>query len=438
MKKSITFTYIFVSLLFLTNAYSQSSKPLFYGKNSSEAYISFEGFVDLIGQPQNTSEDMIKLTVEKQLTFLFGTLSNQPLMGSPKGQHQYTVLRIEKTKSSSEIKKIRAFYQYKGLAQLDNEIKDTHTLLLPIDPFTVYQKALTSSKNRYDCLDAHYPYEIYFWYFWNPTAYGCGLKLNVDYTTITAQVKRLKNTVQTFPEYDRLLNDNNELQIDILMGLNEDSLSTNPYKSNDIAASNYIDIQKRLLESGFESRIWNFDEIRARSPKAIYSEQAFVESFQKKTNKGLISVRFFFGPTTLNNGSVFQDFYKDALKNSSVVIYAGHSGLGEYLDLNNIEKHRGYKFEFNPNKYQIYFFNGCTSYPYYNSQFFKRKNGTKNLDIITNGLATLFLAIPDSTWSLISAMDNWMSNNNKLSYQEIIDNADSNNLIGVNGDEDND
>ena len=42
------------------------------------------------------------------------------------------------------------------------------------------------------------------------------------------------------------------------------------------------------------------------------------------------------------------------------------------------------------NNYQIYYFNGCSTYAYFNSMYFTAKpGGKKNLEIITSGLPTL-------------------------------------------------
>ena len=125
------------------------------------------------------------------------------------------------------------------------------------------------------------------------------------------------------------------------------------------------------------------------------------------------------------------------------MIYDGHSGLGGHLDLADIESTEQFKITPDPSRYQIYFFNSCTSYTYFNTDYFARKQtsadprGTKNLDILANGLATAFDVMHDTNLALLRAIDAWSSGKAKTSYQELAAQIDSENLFGVIGDEDN-
>ncbi|HEY8077552.1 MAG TPA: hypothetical protein VIF62_25675, partial [Labilithrix sp.] len=74
--------------------------------------------------------------------------------------------------------------------------------------------------------------------------------------------------------------------------------------------------------------------------------------------------------------------HRDAIRNSDVVVYNGHSYIGYGpLDPSNFRPET-----FSPG-YQILFFDSCVSYNYYEQDFFKLKpGGSKNLDMITNGI----------------------------------------------------
>jgi hypothetical protein len=89
-----------------------------------------------------------------------------------------------------------------------------------------------------------------------------------------------------------------------------------------------------------------------------------------------IQIRTFFG-----SGSGIEPF-KNAIKNSDVFLYNGHSFIGfGPLDPKNFTK-----ADF-PSSYQILFIDGCVSYNYYEKDYIPLKEGgTKNLDLITNGL----------------------------------------------------
>ncbi len=74
--------------------------------------------------------------------------------------------------------------------------------------------------------------------------------------------------------------------------------------------------------------------------------------------------------------------HRTAMKTSDVVIYNGHS----YIGYGPLDPSRYTSSDF-PGSYQILFFNSCVSFNYYEADFFKmHPGGTKNLDMITNGL----------------------------------------------------
>jgi len=74
--------------------------------------------------------------------------------------------------------------------------------------------------------------------------------------------------------------------------------------------------------------------------------------------------------------------HKRAIKNSDIFVYNGHSYIGYGpLDPSNFSES-----DF-PDSYQVMVVNGCVSYNYYEKDYFPLKNGgTKNLELITNGL----------------------------------------------------
>jgi hypothetical protein len=74
--------------------------------------------------------------------------------------------------------------------------------------------------------------------------------------------------------------------------------------------------------------------------------------------------------------------HQRALSRGDVVIYNGHSYIGYGpLDPDNFKTTRF------PGSYQLFFFDSCVSYNYYEKDFFTLKEGgSKNLDLITNGL----------------------------------------------------
>lgn len=74
--------------------------------------------------------------------------------------------------------------------------------------------------------------------------------------------------------------------------------------------------------------------------------------------------------------------HKRALERGDVVLYNGHSYIGYGpLDPENFRETRF------PKSYQMFFFDSCVSYNYYERDFFGYKSdGSKSLDLVTNGL----------------------------------------------------
>ncbi|MFN7455308.1 MAG: hypothetical protein ACK5RO_11685, partial [Pseudobdellovibrionaceae bacterium] len=103
----------------------------------------------------------------------------------------------------------------------------------------------------------------------------------------------------------------------------------------------------------------------------------------------LVEVRHLLTDTGAESRStVFAKFFKKAVKEADVIIYAGHSGLGGNLDIPTLERKAG-AFEFNPQKRQVFFFESCSSYSYYLEPFAAEKTKAK-IDIVTNGLSSYF------------------------------------------------
>lgn len=411
----------------------------YYSPNAQEAQLSFQFTVELNKANQPT-ESEFKTAIEKQLTFLFGAFSSQYRQAVPKADHQFQIKKTYPAAAGAW----RADYVYSGLI-LISQGPTSYSFYLPINPYQVWNRSIisTSNNNPYPCTDPQHAVEKYFWYFFNPKAYSCPLKENVDYFSVPGVLNYYANTTATFPEYDRLFV-NGELNFHILFGMDNSSLDWNPKSSKDLSAHSYRQIKQTLTQWGYTSKVWTQQELKSFFGNlGFWGGQPYVEELAKKTPKGIVRYRIFFGASTIYEGLAFQKFLSYSLMNSSIMLYAGHSGLGEYLNLDLIQNNSQLKMTANQQRYQIYYFNSCSSYPYYNNQYFSLKKtpndpkGTKNLDIITNGLSTLFIAIAPSSLTLMQAVEIYSTQGKKVSYQEIMNKANSENLIGINGDEDN-
>src|SRR5690349_6278504 len=103
--------------------------------------------------------------------------------------------------------------------------------------------------------------------------------------------------------------------------------------------------------------------------------------------------------------------------------------------------------------YQLVYWGGCNSYSYYTLPFFDLKTefsngadpkGTKNLDIIANGLPSLFSLNAINAEISLRALVNYAKTGERTSYQSMIEDIEAAarqrgavTLTSVLGDEDN-
>lgn len=414
----------------------KNEKKLYVGSNSTEATITYTGVVQVQSSKVPTLAKM-KKAVEAQVEHTIGPMSVAEHTGVLKGDHVISDVKV--LSQNGQIYNVS--YNFEGTAVIENGPRSVYDVVLALDPAKIYAASFVGDVSP--CTDEHYQAESDFWYFWNPYNEGCQLKQGVDFTVVKAKISRFTNTKLSYPEYQNLPDADGNINIHILFGMDDSTKGRNPLRSADINAENYRILRSYLLEKGYTAQKWSEEDIGAIA-KTIDGDLPYVETIQK----GNIVYRFFFGPSAISEDSLgFHWFYKDAIENSSVMIYSGHSGLGGHLDLDSIEANLGEKIKFNTKKYQIFFFDSCTSYKYYNQAYFERKmtkndpNGTKKLDVFTNGLSTYFHVMPDSSTAIAVAFEKALgyakSGNGFVSYQTLAKQIDSDNLFGVNGDEDN-
>jgi hypothetical protein len=448
--KFYRFLMVAVALVVSSNAYAQRERKLYVGSNSTEAVMTYRGEVQISSATKPTAGE-VNDAITSQVQHLFGTMTAATTKAVPKGDHDITGKTVPK-KVADGVWSVS--YNYRDMIVLENRKPDskTYNIIVPVNPGAVFQAAMDGNHNP--CTDEHYQSEGDFWYFWNPDQAGCKLKKGTDYVVIPANVARQPNTKVSYPEYKRLVDKNNEVVAYVFFGLDEADHGHNPITSSDINAQNFRVIRNHIINQGYSKKKWTDAQVQAVA-KGAEGAMPYVEDLTKDVNGVKLVLRFYFGETGITeNSTAFHWFYKDALENSSIMIYGGHSGLGGHLDLRSIEDNLtnangGETVTIRPNKsrYQIYFFDSCSSYSYYNKDYFGRKvtdrdpKGTKNLDIFTNGLATMFGSMPNSTNKTIEAVETALEYAFKgeqlVTYQTLAKAIDDDNLFGINGDEDN-
>jgi hypothetical protein len=412
--------------------------PDFVSSRATEAELEFTHWVDKKSRTKPTPALALE-HVEKQILHLFGPMERAETSAVPKEDHQISIEKVEKLDSGD----YRITYSYTGTVVVEKGPRKYLEIILPNNPDTIYTDSLVNDKTY--CSDPHYPNEGDFWYFWSPDAYSrkCPLKEGVHFSRISAHITREKNDSISYPEYHRLADRQGEIEIWALFGMDDPSQAHDPLKSKDTSAASYRGLRSGLLAMGFQSVEISADLLERWVPE--HDSSFTLERLEKKSGKQNLVVNLFFGESGIDEKSqAFHYLFRRGIKDSAILIYDGHSGLGGHLDLAEIAKLRDFEFEFPKDKYQIFFFNSCTSYTYYNARYLQRKmkrgrnqSATKHLDLLVNGLATYFDEEQIGNLALIRAVDRWAKSGVWTSYQTLAKRIDTENLFAVIGDEDN-
>ena len=179
------------SVLFLVTG---STGFAYYSKDSYEGDVAFTGTVEI---PDDTPDFLImpSTTINVQLLYLAGPLRGRPQEGRRQGSDEK--IDILGKHRDSRTGKLHVRYRYAGTFVLDNEFQDVVKIRLPLNPDTI------GEHSNDDCFSEGSGHRMA--YFWNPLGKGCKLVEGVDYFTADATiVKRLANTANTAPAYERL------------------------------------------------------------------------------------------------------------------------------------------------------------------------------------------------------------------------------------------
>jgi hypothetical protein len=447
-----------------------TSASAYYGRNSTEAKLEYTGYVDWVSpfqtvtlkQLQNERSPVYraaKAHVEAQFQHLMGSfqsasfLDQFPFQGVLGESASLRFFRPEllfvPENASSDAPTWRLHYTYRGKVVFDkrafrSQSERTLPIVLPRDPEAIYALGVRGGVNR--CTDSHYNSESDFWYFWDPKMPGCPLaQSTAEVLTFSGSLRELPNTKRTYPEYDRLYGDNRNgrtLRASVFLGYIDDLPNLRVPRRRDDGYGALRNVENELKDLGFELAEKQ-DAFRIRSDGSQMAGINFRRIYTKEVerlsgNRGAgqsVEVELLLADTSIaSRDSTFHHYLVPALRQSDMLVYDGHSGLGGNLDLEQI---RGERLD--PAKYQIFYFNGCSSYPYFKQMFIDAKGGTQSLEVITSGLPTLtdtagpnviaFLRplLEGRTWSyqrLLAALEN--SNGENGTY-----------LTGVSGDEDN-
>lgn len=430
-----------------------------WGYDNIQADLSFHGYFLMPPADPSDDEEVDAEKVDQRasdtLEYLFGALRVHKAFianpGIPLGDPKWTITGMSPVEVDG-IAMRKVEYDYKDLALFRKSMFPSWDakqvrIVVPKDIDALYNLSLIDSVDNPDgkkkinaCTDdPNYDSKSDFFYFWDPDRKGCPKDLKDKATIqVLATLKPVPNTAVTFPEYGRLGTDK-DIHVFVVQGiykiLKEDPSNKNGPGLIDEKDPGFPAFQNQKAEL---ERI-GFVPVKIEKRRAIYS-------LTKYTGQKVTVEIAFLSPSKHSrkpDREAFTEFYRRAVSEGDIVIYNGHSGLGGTLRPSRFES-ADTPLSFN-DKYQVFFFNGCSTYAYYRGSYMKLKGGSKNLDTISSGIESFFVTQPYVTSTAIEELAVLQQN----SWQQVIANiyfAPSRGGIdlvkfsanySVNGDEDN-
>eukprot|EP00051_Salpingoeca_urceolata_P034157 m.23782 g.23782 ORF g.23782 m.23782 type:complete len:472 (+) comp7290_c0_seq1:104-1519(+) len=434
-----------------------SAMSQFYGTDNTEGRMEFECriLIDtpeglklarrLLARPQYAAG--LNKLVHKQLKHMMGAFINQPEFADAQGVPELGgEVEFLKAKFRSKKRQVMVTYKYTDKAVFHKGILSnkprTIAFWLPLDPLNVYKvnDDGTPQQNFVKCTDEHYQSATDFWYFWNPTAPGCPIRKR-RLVRVTARLTPLQQTRLTFPEYDimyRIAERASDVahtvdgaltvKVTILAGVDRTK-----HSETDKGVEAWHETVSFFLDNGFEVVHETADLRRVRS----------VEPFEDIKTGDLHYAEIDIVLTDPYDDEFVTDVVT-AIENQDIIIYAGHSGLGGHVNVQRMQRVLKRDIRMPLDKYQIIYFHGCSTYSYYNRQYFELKQsdsdplGTRMLDIVTTGVGSVFHTGPFIDFKMVYQL----VSGKRFSWQKIVDTVYRldkrfSALTHVNGDEDN-
>ncbi len=429
-------------------------QPQLYSSAGVETDVTFTANIRTpwtdLAQLQNLStwekEDFLSYTLPQQTRFLFGPLTHRNMGGPQRGEK----LDVDWTQATVVDNHVVVPMTYNAKWILNKKYVAQGSFQIPF-PLSVDELTTTQWKSCTDSAPEHQTSSFY-WYFWDPTRYGCDHVLNTHYQMITVTVgAQTPNSQNTFPEYQNLIKSNglaDNLQMTFAFGYVEDTPNPNPETDSDWGVNEYrkfvSQIRVQLGPDFKESAILQKEYLAAVRPEAPIG---------KRFEGTLNGVKVTINVVTANEIDQMDIFAQSFAHNhDSFFAWMGHSRVGGGFDANRFRQ----IVEMNPEyysivpDYQFVYWGGCNSYSYYTLPFFDMKakysngtdvTGTKGLDILANGLPSLFSFNADNAVILFDVLMDWT---HPTSYQNIVDRIEARAaawnylvLVTVLGDEDN-
>lgn len=429
-------------------------KPFFYSTNAREYQVRFEA---LQLTPFRSLQELNSLSLEQRqifltsqlhptLRYIFGPMTQRGWGGVQRGMS----VEILWDRALEKNGKWFVPYQYQATWLLGPEFLRNKPQV-PV-PYSVHS---LKTQSWAQCSQGHHgqaPDFSMLWYYWEPSQYGCDQQKQIHYQLVQVEIMNPTDLQQrSYPEYQRLFRRAAQNQglylLTFAFGYVEESQDPNPDKDRDPGAQEYQKFLRFMRER--TGQIFKEQPILAKEYGVRSPFQSKIIGHRFFATRGSLQIRV----NVLMAGVVDQmDIFSKsfAQEHESFFGWFGHSRVGLGFDSDHLLR----KLRYEPNRYsisnqyQLIYWAGCNSYSYYTVPFFDLKkssedlNGTRNLDIISNGLPSYFALNAINAQVMAKHL---LGFQNRASFQTIVDEIEfegrkrgfSNVLVNVLGDEDN-
>ncbi|MBX7097157.1 MAG: PPC domain-containing protein [Myxococcaceae bacterium] len=266
------------------------------------------------------------------------------------------------------------------------------------------------------------------WYYYRPRTSGCALA-ETDVVRFTATAtKSNENTTGKYPEYGKVWEDG-ALRVVAIFGKYEDGATTT--QDAGIAGFNaFIRAMKTELRA---YSVTTTPAVLPDSPGVSTPDVTFTATLP---NGKQVVVTALLVDNVSTAGAAFDRRYEGLSTRADLIVYNGHAGLGQNV------RALSRKGRFVAGQYAIFFMNGCDTFAYVDGSLAQDRarlnpddpTGTKYMEIVTNGMPAFFSSMPGATVALMKGL---LKTDAPMTYQQIFQSVDRNQVVMVTGEEDN-
>lgn len=365
-----------------------------------------------------------KKTIEGQLLYTIGHLNHQDSVGRLDNLELSNIQKSEADKVTT----IKYHAKLPVAWGSKTNLPTSYDFKLPRDVSAQGLEKFTEA-HKHSCVDwgAHDVDTGSMWYYYRPEKNGCGITDGEVVKTTATVTKSTLNTTGKFPEYHEVWKDD-RLEVVAIFGKNEATGG-----AGDVGVSgfnNFVRLSKTEL-SRFNPTTTpaNITDRPGPDVKDVTIEATLADGKKVKITALLVDA-------ITSTWAGFDTRYESLTPTADLIVYNGHAGLGQNV------RALARKGKWVPNKYQVFFMNGCDTFAYVDGSLAQTRaalnpgdqSGTKYMEFVTNAMPSFFSSMPNATMAMVKG---FLGYEQPKTYDQIFENIDRAEFVLVTGEEDN-